>query len=147
MSDYFVLFVHTQAWCQRWGFPLMWSLCAVRSRSTCYSTWRLLDPRVTNSTRLNITVSHTQATEVARLWDVVHTLPLNNTKQREKALLRLWTNVTRASTPVSGAGSSLLVRALSAGDCSAPTWCVGVEVTEQGGSVKPGRCVCATEAE
>ena len=126
----------------------MWSLCAVRSRSTCYSTWRLLDPRVANSTRLNVTVSPAQATGVARLWDVVHTLPLNSTKQREAALLRLWTNVTRAaSPPVSGPGSSLLVRALSAGDCSAPAWCVGVEVTEQGGSVKSGCCVCTTEAK
>ena len=125
----------------------MWSLCAVNSRYTCYSTWRLLDPRVANSTRLNVTVSPAQATGIARLWDIVHTLP-DHEKKREKALLRLWTNVTRASSPpASGAGSSLLVRALSAGDCSTPMWCVGVEVTEQGGNMESGRCVCTTEAD
>ena len=79
---------HPQEWCKRWGFPLFWAPCAVSSRYSCAletshprQAWRVLDPGVANTSRLNVTVMAGMTDVSARLWSAVETLPVNVSKQ------------------------------------------------------------------
>ena len=107
-----------------------------------------MDPWVSNRTQLNATVSPAQAAAANWSWHMAHTLPANTTnRDREAFLRRAWSNLSLAAS-MPGPGTSLLVRALSAGDCSEPDWCVGVELRRGSGDVtRAGRCLCRIESE
>ena len=79
---------HLQAWCKRWGVPLLWAPCATQKLYSCpldtshpRQAWRFLDPGVANISRLNVTVTAEMTDVSARLWSAVETLPANASKE------------------------------------------------------------------
>ena len=78
-------------------------------------------------------LGHTDITSQHNPWPA-HTPQNHNLRDA-------WGNLSSLAS-ASDAGTSLLTRALSAGDCREPDWCIGVELRTSMNVTSGGRCLC-----